>query len=501
MNEVKKESQSVTADMQPIIYLTDIIKGIKKFWWICISLALVFGMVTFYFSYVRFVPVFKSSATFTVETQREDSSLSGASDFSYYYNKSTASTLSETFPYLLQTNLLQTAIKDDLQIEKLNVSLSASAVKNSNLITLTATGSDAQNVYNVLLSAMKNYPNVAKYAIGNIRLNIITEPQIAERPTNRLTFLKQTALSMVIGGMIGVFWIFVYAFFRKTIRTEENIKSELNKEVLGSVPQVIFKKYNEEVNYSVLTNNPLVDKALEDAICVIRNTLIHSLEEDEKVIMVTSTAPSEGKTTVVANLAMSIASMGKNVLLIDGDIRNPNVEPIFNIKREKKEIKNETDNLIDIQRYDDLNMSILTFNITQRKLWKVMRIEKFKEMVDSLRDKYDYILIDTPPCGLISDASVISRASDTIVYVIQQDMVRVSRIKSGMADVLSGGTKLSGCILNGAAVGSSGYGKYGYGGYGYGRYGYGYGKYGYGYGRYGYGRYGYGYGEEKEKKD
>ncbi|MBP9988699.1 MAG: CpsD/CapB family tyrosine-protein kinase, partial [Ruminococcus sp.] len=228
--------------------------------------------------------------------------------------------------------------------------------------------------------------------------------------------------------------------------------------------------------------------------------LLHSLNNNEKVIMVTSTAPGEGKTTVTANLALSLGSIGKKVLLIDGDIRNPNVEAIFDINRENKQEHKDDKNFFDIITYNDLKLSILTFNVNQRKLWKIMRTEKLQEIINSLRDEYDYILIDTPPCGLISDASVISRASDTIVYVVQQDLVRISRIKSGISDLLAGGTKIAGCILNGTSVGTTGYGKHSYGGYGYGRYGYGYRRYGYGRYGYGYGRYGYGYGEDKKKK-
>ncbi len=492
MKEMNADSKMNRDYIQPLVYFADILKGIKKFWWISVSLAVIFGGVVFYNSYICFVPVYDSSATFTVETQYEDSTLTGATTFSFYYNKSSAEQLSKTFPYILQTNLLQEAIRQDLNLKGLSETLSASYVKNSNLITLTATGSDAQEVYDVLCSAIKNYPNVAKYSIGNIKLNMITEPQVAEKPSNSMEFLSKTLMGMLAGCLAGLLWVFVYAFFRETIRTEENIKSILNQEVIGLVPKVILKKYNQEFNHSVLINNPIVYDGFEDSVCVVRNTLLHSLQEGEKVVMITSTAPGEGKTTVAANLALSLASIGKNVLLVDGDIRNPNIEAIFHIEKDSKKASDE---IKTVTRYDDLNISILTFNISQRKLWKVIRIDNFKEMIDSLRDKYDYILIDTPPCGLISDASVIARASDKIVYVIQQDMVRTSRIKRGMGDLISGGTKLAGCILNGASVGSVGYG-YGYGRYGY---GYGYGRYGYGYGRYGYG-YGYGYGEERKKK-
>ena len=102
-------------------------------------------------------------------------------------------------------------------------------------------------------------------------------------------------------------------------------------------------------------------------------------------------------------------------------------------------------------------------------------------MFDEPRDSNDYILVDTPPCGLISDAMFIAQHADAAVFITYQDAVRISRIKKNLDTLMSTDIRILGCVLNGTAQGFSGYG---YGKYGY---GYGYGKYGYGYG---YGEYG-----------
>ena len=123
-----------------------------------------------------------------------------------------------------------------------------------------------------------------------------------------------------------------------------------------------------------------------------------------------------------------------------------------------------------------------------------------KEIIDKCKEIADFVIIDTPPSGIVSDASIIARHVDGGIYVVRQEYARVSSIREGL-DILTGsGMQMMGCVLNNASSGiGSGYG-YGYG-YGYGRYGYG--RYGYGYGRYGrYGRYGkYGYGQNEEKKN
>ena len=115
--------------------------------------------------------------------------------------------------------------------------------------------------------------------------------------------------------------------------------------------------------------------------------------------------------------------------------------------------------------------------------------DNIRSIFDSVRDSYDYIFVDAPPCGLVSDALYIAQEADAAFYVIYQDAVRIGKIRSGLDGLMSTDVKIIGCVINGAVSGITGYGhNYGYDHYGYGyRYGRGYGgkysrNYGYGYG-------------------
>ena len=99
-----------------VIYFTDFLKGVKKFWWICVALAVLLGSVRFVSDYRSYVPQYRSSATFTISTQTSQSSISGLSSYSFYYDATTTTQLTETFPYILQSNILQDAIKNDLEL-------------------------------------------------------------------------------------------------------------------------------------------------------------------------------------------------------------------------------------------------------------------------------------------------------------------------------------------------------------------------------------------------
>ena len=475
-----KNTKKFEADLT--FHLSDVWKGFVKFWAIGVALAILFGGIMFYKSYVSFSPVYRASATFTVHT--ENATLSGdggLSAYSFYYDRGTADHLASVFPYVIQSNILQKRVCEDLGTTHMPASISASCVSGTNMVTLTSTGSDPEMTYKVLLSVIDNYPYVTEYMIGNTRMIMIAEPEIPETPINTLSWRSSTAKGALTGLGIGIFWILLYAVLRKTIRTKEDIRKELNQSCIGILPQVTFKRHKKKINTNILITNPLVGNAFMESMRLLRDSVSNGLKENEKVIMVTSTAPGEGKSCTVLNLAGMFAKNGSKVLVIDGDLRNSGIEktigPRSDIKSDEKD-----GHVYAFSRIESLGIDLFSFDTKAHYLWKIMRTSNFEKIVDSLRDKYDYIFIDTPPCGTISDATVIAGAADVAVYIIKQDTVLTSSIRKGINTLLSTDVRLLGTVMSVASTGLGGYGShYGYTYNGYKGYGYRYSeKYGYG---------------------
>ena len=478
----KRSISNAKKDSKYTIYISDIWKSVKKFWVICLVLAVAIGGYKFYTGYKNHVPLYSSSATFTISTQDNSTAINGISAYSFYYDSATVAQLTKTFPYIMKSNLLSDAICDDLQLDYMPASLSASPVEGANMFTLTATGRDPQLTYDTLMSAIDNYPSVAKYVIGNIRLDMITSPYVASNPSNNNDYMDDAVQGVLIGAILGAVWIFFYAVQRKTIRTKKEISAMLNCEALGIVPLISFKKRSGFVDKSVLITNSAIDPEFVGTMRVVRNVLRHSLKNGEKIIATTSTAPGEGKTTVGVNLALSLGESGKNILIVDADIRHPSVAQILGVDIDKLTYTVQTDKY-SIAYLDEYKVSLLVFNGDKKSQQKYINTKEIKSLFNEVKDSYDYIFVDTPPCGLVSDALYVAGAADAVLYVIRQDTVRVSRIRSALDSLMGANANVVGCVLNGAASGFVGYGY----GYGYGKYGYGYGKYGYGYGKYGYG--------------
>ena len=472
ISEIKKENAVAEKDIT--LYLSDFWRGFLKFWWIGVLMGLLLGSVSFYKSYIQYVPVYKSSATFTVHMENDTlTGDGGMSAYSFFYDRTTADQLAIVFPYVMDSNILQERVCRDMNVSVMPATVSVSCVAGTNMLTITTTGSDPQATYDVLLSVIDNYSYVTEYIIGPTQLNVIASPELPTTPINALEWQKETVKSVMTGLLIGAVWIVLYAVLRQTVRTKEDVQRELNQTCVGVLPQVTFKRYKRKIDTNVLLSNPLLGNDFMESMRLLRSAVQSGLQENEKVILVSSTAPGEGKSVTTLNLAAMLAKSDGKILVIDGDLRNSGISHMM-FPGGKSLQDSDTDRLYDIIRAEQLGVDVLTFRTAQRRLWKIMRTNMLSGILSELRDKYDYILIDTPPCGIISDAAIMANVADVALYIVRQDTVLSSRIRKSICTLLATDVRLMGCVLNGALGGLGGYGShYGYGGYShYYRYGY-----------------------------
>ena len=306
------------------------------------------------------------------------------------------------------------------------------------------------------------------------------------------------------GLLIGIVFLLCYAALRTTIRTKKDIRSNLNIKCLGVIPYII-KKNSKNEDVALLINSKLTDGRFPDSIRSVRSVVKNILKDDKKVIAVTSTIAGEGKTTVCANIAMSFAAMGKKVLLVDCDLKKPSVLKTLRVNEDELQYSTVTDKY-KIAYLEKHKIHVMTL-VADDDINEIVSSGNLANIFSLVKADYDVVFVDTPPCGVVSDAMFIAQATDGVLYVILQDTARISKIKSGLESLMSTDSEILGCILNGAQSSVMGYGyykaynKYGY--YrGYGRYGK-YGKYAK-YSKYGYSNgagYGYGYGFHFDDED
>lgn len=242
-----------------------------------------------------------------------------------------------------------------------------------------------------------------------------------------------------------------------------------------------IKKRTEKIISS--ENHNKVPFSVVEAYKNLRIHLVSILEKiNGKVVVISSANASEGKSTISINLAITLSQLNKKVILIDADSRRATIHQKVKIENKMgclDVINGDVELKSAIVEYNPY-MDILTTGSVFNNPTELFSTNAFERMITELRGMYDYVIIDTPPINLVSDALVISQKCDGIVLVVRTGVTTYETFKNTLASAEKLGIKILGSILNGVGANSNKYLKYGfYGSYKkYYRYGYGYG-YGY----------------------
>jgi capsular exopolysaccharide synthesis family protein len=305
----------------------------------------------------------------------------------------------------------------------------------------------------------------------------------------------------------------------KSYRSAEQIAEHLGMPVIGHVPVVkpetkLAKESGSGLDASLISYYRPKSQSSE-AFKALRTALYFSnRSSDYKVLQVTSPTPGDGKSTVAANLAISMAQSGKSVVLIDSDLRRPRVQKLFGIENEKglawlltQLPKNPTPELVKellaeviVESCSD-NLSIIGAGDRPDNPSELLSSVQFDVVMTVLRDLFDLVIVDSPPLLAVTDPSTLASRVDGVLLVVRlkKNAKPVAARASRMLETLE--ANVIGVVVNGVGSRSAkGYGKYadtdGY--YNRGRY-YQYG-YGYSYGSYSYGKYDEYYSDKDGKK-
>ena len=339
-----------------------------------------------------------------------------------------------------------------------------------------------------LLLLQKREEAAINFAVVKPSIKVIDYARTSSSPVSpnkRLTFLT----ALIIGFSIPIFSLYLWFFIDNKIHTKDQLR-ELINEKISIIAEIPFVK-NFDIKISEKSDNER-NILLESARMLLANLSysLRNVKSDSKVILVTSSVKGEGK-TIISSTVSSILSedTNKKTLLIGADLRNPQIHKLIgtdkNVLGISDYIYNPKINVEDILIRHN-NLDILLSGSIPPNASQLLESQTFKNLIIEFRKKYEYIVIDTAPCLLVSDTFSIAPLADVTVYVTRSnytDKAICDFINETFRDKKFNDLNL---VLNSVGT-SAAYGyQYGYQ-YGY-RYGY---KYGYNYG------YGYGYSEDK----
>lgn len=303
----------------------------------------------------------------------------------------------------------------------------------------------AEGMHQALISSLQ---------IRNAQVSLINEgARIVDRATPSLRPSSPNYVFNIIGGILaglvaGVGVALLAAFLDDRAKSAYDIEVVIGVPLLGVIPRVPRMSSSDKAK--VAANN--MDRVTTEAFRSLHSTMkVNSMTKNAKVILFTSTTPSEGKSFVVTNLALTCALNGEKTIIIDADMRLPVLAKTLGVKCQKGLIAHIEEGVpLDEAIVSDYfpNLDILACEKRATNPMQDLNSEDFLKMLQTLRQKYDKVFVDSPPVGAVSDAVSIMPAVDGVVYVVKYNSAKRKVIKNYIRRMMESNIPIFGAVMN-----------------------------------------------------
>jgi capsular exopolysaccharide synthesis family protein len=283
-------------------------------------------------------------------------------------------------------------------------------------------------------------------------------PRLAASPNTGVIL----ALSTLLGSMFGGGFVLLRGVGNNTFYTVDDLAAYTGCRVMGSIPKVKNKGRKDVLAY---INDKPMSVFAESFRNLRTSVLLSDFGRSPQVIMVTSSVPDEGKTTQALILAHSMSKLGKEVLVVEGDVRKHTLSEYLNVKKHSgflPALSGEAALEEAVFRPHGTEIDILLGEDTNVNAADIFTSVKFADFITMLRKKYDYIIIDTAPVLIVPDARIIGQHADIILYSVLWNGTSKTQVKQGIAMLQSVGLRVNGLVFS--KVDNEAMRQYGYAG-------------------------------------
>ena len=457
---------------EPIVLLRDVMKN----WLLILVVAVTVGVGAYIITDQSYRPVYQTNTTMVITSRGSSSTV--------YSNLQNASNLASVFTELLNSSVLQKKILEELGMSYWNYDITASAIAETNLLTIKVTASDPRTAFLVMQALVKNHGIVTYDVVGDLAIEILQLPTVPRAPMNSANNISQVEKAVILSVIASCAFILLYSYFNDTVRSRRESDAKLKCWCLAEIRHE--KKTKTPLDWilrrknGLIITNPGCSFQFVESIRKLRRR-VEQYMGDGRVLMVSSVAENEGKSTIAVNLAISMAKKHHKVLLIDMDFRKPACYKIMQYKNMKygcRDVISGMASLSDAVVNDPLSgLDMLLERYVKmssgRQITNMVADQRVAEMIETARSQYDYIILDLPPLQAAPDAEFVMQYADASLLVVQQNLVRASTINKAITSLQKGKAELIGCVLNNVfslayvapRTAGTGYG-YGYGHYG-----------------------------------
>lgn len=363
-------------------------------------------------------------------------------------------TMVKTYSKLTKSRIVAENVINELNLKSMKVSDLLSMITvtqdiDTQFLTITVVSKDPEQAMNIANQFAKSLKKVS-IKINEVDIvKLIDEaqlPTIKDSPKPALNI----AIACFLGIMISIGLVFLLEYLDNTIKTKEDVEKVVKLPVIGTITLNEIKD-NANMQKKTAAIKKLKSQISEQFRTLRTNIRFSSLGDEIKSIIVTSSLPGEGKSTVISNLALAMASSGKKVVIMDCDFRKPNIHKRFSLSNSK----GLTNILVQDKKLEEIiiatdvtNLYVLTSGPIPPNPSELLGSNNMKTILNDLINIFDIVLIDTPPILTITDAQILSALSQGTIIVSSYGKTEKNELLSAKENIDKVGGKILGVVIN-----------------------------------------------------
>ncbi len=393
-------------------------------------------------------PEYTSTATIAV--------LSKVNNSTTYTNLKISSEMAEIFAKIFEQSSMEEKACEYIGENEFDGKIVTSVLPNTNLLNISVVSSSPITAYKLVSAVMKVYPEISDSVFSNAVLNVMKEPQIPHNPSNHISS-RNKEIAVAACAVFSICAIIILSIFRDTVKNEESFKNKIDAKLIGVVvhekKHASFSKRKKE-GLLIGESTYRSFKFTECYYKIVARIKSMNDKSEDKVFSIISFGENEGKSTVASNIALALASYGHKVLLLDLDSKKPSIYKIF--EKDKSDKKEVTDILsgkvsadkFKFRRYKKTSLYLALNTSSKKEYPEYIENGSVKAMLDSFRQMFDYVIIDTAPLSVDSTVTDLVTMVDQSIMVVRTDIVATCDINDAILTINEVGGSVAGCILN-----------------------------------------------------
>ena len=422
---------------------------LKNFW---IVIVLCISAVLCYTSVCRlaYTPMYTSTATFMVSAKDGTSA---------YNSLTTTQSMANVFVEVFQSNVLREKISEKMPGGKFDGAINTTTIPETNILIVSVTSKEPDTSFRALNLLVENYAMISDYVFANAQLEVIKDPVVPITPSNRQNVEDRYPIVLAIAVLFSIAIMTLIYVLRDTVKTPKGARRKVDAKLLRTIDheeknKTLQAKLRRANSAPLITSALITKRFIENNLGLCSVVEYHARKRKQKVILVTSIGENEGKSTVAANMALSLAEKNKKVVILDCDFRKPSLHKIFEIPVDKSKTitsyllqdeENAAPYLIESKRH---NVTLgISYN-SGKSITKLLNNGKLQQLLTQLRQTADYVILDTPPMLAAADAETIAALVDTAVLVVRADFMPTASINEGLDRLRKSAPEVCGFVLN-----------------------------------------------------